>query len=932
VEAAAAAAPSITTQPSSESVYAGGVASFAVVASGTSPLSYQWNMNGAAIPGAQNPNYILSGAQLADNAAKFTVTVSNIVGKVTSGAATLTVNPALPAIIAQPQSQSVIVGSTATFVVIASGSPPLHFQWLRNGVAIAGATGASYITPATSLSDSGSQFDVVITNPYGTITSAPATLTVGTAQVAPTIVEQPQNVTTNVGGSASFSVVADGTQPFTYQWYANGVAIAGATGASYTVAVATVQDNQISYTVTVSNAVGSATSQAAVLTVTVPPGGIDLIAGQLGGSGNIDGLGSGARFYSPETVALDAAGDVFVADTYNSVVREITPAGAVTTIAGSDNKIGYQDGVGTNTLFNYPQGIALDANGNIYVADTGNQVVRKITSAGVVSTLAGQPGIFGAADGPGATALFAYLQGLATDAAGNVYVADSGNNTIRMITPAGVVSTLAGTAQVTGSSDGVGPAAQFNHPDAVALDAAGNIYVADTDNFTIRVIDSTQTVTTLAGTPGVEGWADGTGAAAEFDTPSGLAVDIAGNIFVADTFSGTIRMITPAAVVTTVAGSAYVTGSVDGTGGAASFNTPWDVAVDSGDNLYVADFGNHTIRKINPPAVVSTLAGLAPHPGSADGTGSAAQFDQPQAAVTDGAGNMYIADTANNTIRVISAAGVVKTLAGTAGVTGSADGTGPAAQFNSPQAITLDSLGNLYVADTGNNTIRKITSAGIVTTLAGTAGATGSMDGIGASAQFNGPQGLATDAANNIYVADTVNDTIRLITPDGVVTTLAGTAGTAGADDGPANTALFANPVGLAFDSLGNLYIADSNNYSIRVMSPQLVVSTFAGNSGVAGTADGTGNGALFNVPTGIAVDLYNDLYVMDSFFRTIRKVTPAAVVTTVAGYPNSHGVELGPLPGSFNNPIGIASLPGPVVSLIVPDKGENAVLQVTLP
>jgi hypothetical protein len=554
-----------------------------------------------------------------------------------------------------------------------------------------------------------------------------------------------------------------------------------------------------------------------------------------------------------------------------------------------------------------------------------------MTSAGVVSTFAGTPGVTGSTDGPGAIALFAKPQGVATDLAGNVYVADSDNSTIRMITPAAVVSTLAGTAGVIGSTDGTGPVAQFNVPQSVATDTAGNVYVADTNNSTIRKIAAGGVVTTLAGTPGVAGWANGTGPAAQFDHPQGVATDAAGNVYVADTYSGTVRVITPAGVVNTLAGTGYVAGSTDGTGAAAEFKNPRGLAVDAADNIYVADFSNDTLRKITPAAVVTTLAGLAPEPGSTDGTGSAAQFNSPDAAATDSAGNMYIADTANNTIRKITPAGVVTTLAGTAGVTGSNNGTGAAAQFNSPQGIIADGSGNVYVADTGNDTIRMITAAGVVTTLAGTAGAAGSTDGTGSAARFNGPQGIVISAAGNLYIADTGNDTIRMITAAGVVTTVAGTVGVAGSTDATGAAAQFAGPEGLAIDTAGNVYIADTNNYTIRTMTPAGVVTTIAGSAGVAGYADGTGTDARFDLPTGIAIDSSGNLYVVDNLHAVIREVTPAAVVSTVAGYPGSHGVTLGALPGTFSDPVGIAILPGAGVSLVVPDKGENAVLKVTL-
>jgi sugar lactone lactonase YvrE len=240
-----------------------------------------------------------------------------------------------------------------------------------------------------------------------------------------------------------------------------------------------------------------------------------------------------------------------------------------------------------------------------------------------------------------------------------------------------------------------------------------------------------------------------------------LAVDLAGNVYVADSGNSTIRKITQDGVVTTLAGMARQPGSADGVGTAARFYQPTGVAADSAGNVYVADFGNDTIRKITPDDVVSTLAGAVGMTGSTDGTGTAARFDRPGNVAVDLADNVYVADSVNETIREISPAGVVTTLAGSVGVTGSTDGTGSAARFMTPDGVSVDNAGNVYVGDLGNDTVRKITPAGVVTTLAGTAGQQGSADGIGPTAKFTHVGSTAVDGAGNLYVADSVNDTIR---------------------------------------------------------------------------------------------------------------------------------------------------------------------------
>ena len=280
---------------------------------------------------------------------------------------------------------------------------------------------------------------------------------------------------------------------------------------------------------------------------------------------------------------------------------------------------GYVDGTGSAARFDHPFGVAVDSAGNVYVG--GGYTVRKISPAGSVSTLAGSDGFGGSADGTGSAARFNGAFGVAVDGAGNVYVSDVGNCTIRKITPAGVVSTLAGSPGVVGHGDGTGSAAQFASPTGVAVDSAGNVYVGDHDNGTVRKITPAGVVSTLAGSPGAFNHTDGTGSAARFDRPAGVAVDSAGNVYVADTFNHTIRKITPAGVVSTLAGSAYVSGSADGTGSAARFNFPQGVAVDSAGDVYVADTGNHTMRKITSAGAVTTLAGSAGVTGSADGTG-----------------------------------------------------------------------------------------------------------------------------------------------------------------------------------------------------------------------------------------------------------------------------------------------------------------------
>jgi sugar lactone lactonase YvrE len=409
------------------------------------------------------------------------------------------------------------------------------------------------------------------------------------------------------------------------------------------------------------------------------------------------------------------------------------------------------------------------------------------------------------------------------------------------------------------------------------------------------------------------GSVDGTGTAAHFNYPTGITVDASGNLYVTDTENDTIRKITPAGVVTTLAGKAGVIGYADGTGTAAKFYNPEGITVDASGNLYVTDGnGYSTIRKITSAGVVTILAGNITENGHADGTGTAAFFDAPQEIAVDASGNLYVADWGDDTIRKVTAEGVVTTVAGWANGCGSSDGTGSIttgspAFFCEPMGIAVDASGNLYVADTGNSTIRKITSEGVVTTLAGEPGSYDSTDGTGSAARFWDPIGIAVDASGNLYVTDKYNDTIRKITPEGVVSTLAGTARQHGSADGAGSAASFYYPQGIAVDATGNLYVADTDNATIRKVTPEGVVTTLAGTAGTYGSTDGTGAAALFEEPEGIAVDASGNLYVADSYGNTIRKITPAGVVTTIIGTAENATASTGLLPASIYAPTGIA-------------------------
>ena len=618
----------------------------------------------------------------------------------------------------------------------------------------------------------------------------------------------------------------------------------------------------------------------------ITPGGL---VSTLAGStvpGNKDGQGAAASFNHPVGVAVDASGNVYVADTYNSKIRKITPGGLVTTLAGGNS--GHADGQGTAASFNEPTGLAVDASGNVYVADTYNNEIRKITPSGLVSTLAGAgPVYYGSTNGQGSAATFYQPSAIAVDGSGNLYVADANNNEIRFITPAGLVSTFAGSTTL-GSSDGQGAAAGFDQPQGFAVDASGNVYVADTWNFKIRVITSAGLVSTLAGST-IKGYSDGQGTAASFNQPSGITVDASGNLYIADAGNNEVRKITPGGLVSTFAG---IFQAANGQGTAANFYHPRGITVDASGNVYVADRDNNEIRLITPAGLVSTFAGSITS-GNVNGQVTVASFNAPSGLAIDAYGNMYIGDMFNQGIRKITSAGVVSDFAGQA-VAGHTDGQGSAAGFWTPIGVAVDASGNIYIADTGNNEIRKITPGGLVSTLAGRTNA-GNFDGQGSASGFNTPDGVAVDASGNVYVADSGNNEIRKITPGGLVSTFAGSS-TAGHNDGQGTSASFSSPTGVAFDASGNLYVADYGNNMIRIITPGGLVSTLAG-SITGGQVDGQGSLASFQGPTSIFVDASNNIYIADYGNNAIRKIGVSNTTTSIVKNIQNSSITVFPNP-----------------------------------
>ena len=684
-----------------------------------------------------------------------------------------------------------------------------------------------------------------------------------------------------------------------------------------------------------------------------------------GKAGLLNGTGTKAWFNRPFDIDADPAGKLVVADRDNHTIRSITAKAEVTTLAGTGAQ-GYTEGAADKARFYHPWGVAVAGQGVVYVADRTNHRVRKI-AAGTVTTLAGSS--YGFADGPGAQAQFRYPIGIDVDASGNVIVADENNHRIRRVTPAGNVTTLAGSG-TAGFTDGGAATARFNRPWGVLVDGQGRLFVADRYNHRVREIGG-GVVSTWVGT-GAQGTADGLASAAQLRFPTGLTADASGYVYIADANNFRVRRARDSTAPCSIAGVCYVDGapnpkvpceacaaaastakwsagkdgktcddgqlctaadacksgacagaailcddkdkcttdSCDKTTGGCVFApivgcggncaktadcddkngctdnactsgkcafTANSAACDDGDKCTWGDVCKDGKCESGDRTEVLTIAG-SDTAGYKDGAVKDAQFRYPRSLGIDGKGNIFTTSAHNHVIRKITAAGTVSTYAGS-GVAGIADGPGKVAQFNGPSDVEVGSDGTLYVADLSNHRVRMVATDQTVTTLAGSGA--GLVDGAVNTARLRNPYGVAVTPGGVVYVGDYGNHAIRKIA-DGQVTTFAGGNGN-GYADGPGLAAKFSYPIGVAVGPTGNIFVADYNNSRIRKISPDGAVTTLAG-AGIHGYQDGDGKTARFNRPWGIDVDSKGDVYVADRYNHRLRRITPSGLVFHFAG------------------------------------------------
>jgi uncharacterized protein (TIGR03437 family) len=665
-------------------------------------------------------------------------------------------------------------------------------------------------------------------------------------------------------------------------------------------------------------------------------GALTLIAGnsRAGFSGD-GGPAVNAQINAPQGIALDAAGNVYIADSLNNRVRMVNTNGMISTFAGNGtvNPPGFwgDTGPATDASLHLPAALAVDSSGKVYIAVSADNTVRVVTTDGLINLFAGSgyAGWYGdynagttsggvtTGANPG-TATLAGLtnpQGVAIGPNGSILIADTGNGAIRSVDSKGVITTLSGNGTVGLSGDGTATTLAMLAPFGVTVDSSGNLFVAESGTNRIRKIDTAGNITTAIG-DGIQGYAGDGGAPAkvEMSLPTSVALDSSGNIYFADSLNNRIRKLAGGTVSTFAGNGVFAYSGDGGAATSAQLNTPMGVAANSASptsalpdyRLYIADTANNVVRSV-VHGVISNWAGNGTAGFSGDGNAATgAQLNGPQGLAVSSflyLADLYIADTQNHRVRKVTGAnGVITTVAGT-GTAGSGGDGGPAgnAQLNLPFGVAVDFVsGSLYIAEFGGNRVRKVSTNGNISTLAGNGVSGYSGDGgQAAGAQLNGPRGVAVDIAGNIYIADSGNNRVRRVTPDGVITTVAGTgvAGVSG-DGGLAVNAQVGNPIALATDFNGNLYIADGSA-RVRKLFPSGIINTIAGNGTRGYSSDGgSAPSARLNGPSAVAVaGAASPVWVADTFNNAVRQLDFAGDNgTTVSAVTNGASNLSGPV------------------------------------
>lgn len=631
------------------------------------------------------------------------------------------------------------------------------------------------------------------------------------------------------------------------------------------------------------------------------------------------GLASKAPLGSIKALGRDSNGNIYICDAGNHMVLKMTPAGTIHVVAGNGFNWGLgaggfsgDGGPAVNAALYNPTGVAADAAGNLYICDRYNHRIRKVTPAGVITTVAGGGANDPGDGGPATAAVLKYPNSIALDASGNLYIADTNHDSIRRVAPDGTIATYAGGGQNDPSGGWPATSVALPMPRNITIDSAGNMYVSYSSR--IAKIDAAGTTSAFAGVSSGESQAspaDGPAKKVKLEAPCGLSADTAGNLYFVDAFSELVRRVGTDGMLTTVAGDGFHAqapsgecglGRFRGDGGPARqasfdfcgsngvFYWAGDVLAAPDGSIYVADTNNHRVRQVDTGGSISTAAGNNYFRYSGDlAPATSAGLNLPQAVAVDAAGNVLVADTENRRIRKIAPGGVMTTVAGS-GVEGYSGDGGPAVQasIDEIRGLAVDPAGNLLLADAWAHVIRSVAPDGTIKTVAGLnhfGGADASGDGGPATlAYLQGPEGVAADTSGNIFIADKLNWRVRKVAPSGVISTFAG-GGSQSADGVPATSALLRQPAGVLAAPDGSVFIADDLAQKIRKVDSTGTITTVAGTGVIGFSGDGGGAvNAKLNSPRSPALGADGSLYFADEGSNRIRRIAPGGVIQTVAG------------------------------------------------
>ncbi|MHB8519486.1 MAG: NHL domain-containing protein [Limisphaerales bacterium] len=805
--------PAITQQSQSQSVPVGATAAFNVTATGTPPLSYAWYFNGTnLLQAGTNSTLYLAKVSLAAGG-NYTVVITNLYGSMTSSVATLSVGYP-PTIASEPTNQTTWFGSNVTLNVAAAGAGRFSYQWQLNGADL-----PSIISTVAGggVGDGGAATNASLVNASGEAVDRFGNLFIAD-QVNNRIRKVDTNgIITTVAGNGAPGFSGDGGPAASASLSSLGGVALDTSGNLFIAANYRIRKVDLNGTIT--TVVGN---------------------GSQGYSGD-GGAATNASLNNPLAVAVDALGNIFIADSANNRIRKVDVNGIITTVAGLS-----------------ASDIAVDGSGNLFVA--ANYRILKVDVNGIITTVAGNENsgdYWGndPSDGGAATNQLLAATGVAVDGSGNLFIADRDHLRIRKVDVKGIITTVAGGG-INDPGDGrAATNARLSSPSGVRVDVLGNLFIVDGGmdggNGRIRKVDVNGIITTVAGN-GLPGYSGDGGPAihASLSSLDGVAVDASGNLFIADTANNRIRKVGTNGIITTVAGGGtHVPLGTAATN--ATLSHPAGVAVDAWGNLFIADAGSGDVYKVDTNGIINSV--------NAGTFGEF--LNAPSGVAVDARGNVFIADTGNRSVLHVDTNGIITTVAGNGSSGFSGDGGAATNASLGPYGVAVDASGNLFMADRNNHRIRKVDTNGIITTVAGNGATYDNWEsegyfsgdgGAATNASLDYPSGVAVDAWGNLFIADSGNNRIRRVDVNGVITTVAGNGpngngpahdGTGGpkgffsGDDGAATNASLDYPSGVAVDASGNLFIADYYNNRVREValggSPDLTLDNVsAGNAG----------------------------------------------------------------------------------------------------